>query len=526
MSYLSGAEGGQHKGRNEMKNMKVKTVGWFVLCLATWVSAAERPNIVFILGDDMGYGSVQANNEKCTIPTPHLNRLVEEGMNFTDAHSDTSVCTPTRYGLLTGRYSWRSGLKSGVTWAFFPSLIEPEIVTVAEVLRDAGYDTGMVGKWHLGLDFTNKDGQTIAEEMNLDQHLFVNCGDFSAVNLKYNWKKLDFTKPVKGGPVDHGFDYYFGDDIPNMPPYVFYKNNQIVEQPTVPKPADMFGLPGPMVPGWTLEAVMPALTQDAQRYIAEKAKGEKPFFLYFSLNSPHTPIAPSDEFKGRSGLNTYADWIMQTDAAVGAVLQSLDEQGIADNTLVIFSTDNGSTGKELNELKKMGCDLVHQFRGQKRSLYEGGHRVPYIVRWPKQTPKGSSCDATICLNDFMATAAEIAGVQLDENAGPDSHNILPLYQGKNRAEDPAVIHHDFDGGYAIRRGDWKLIFLYNRKTKTFTRELYNVKEDIKETRDLVSQHPEVVTELSRLFEAQVKNGRSTPGPQQKNLEDPDWMLPF
>ncbi|MDF7800403.1 sulfatase-like hydrolase/transferase [Pontiellaceae bacterium B1224] len=507
-------------------NMAVFTA----LCFATGIQLSlgnqERPNIVFILADDMGYGSVAANNPKNQIPTPNLDRLVSEGMNFTDAHSDTSVCTPTRYGLLTGRYSWRSGLKSGVTWAFFPSLIEPEITTVAEVLRDGGYDTGMVGKWHLGIDFTNKDGQTIAEEMNLDQHLFVNCGDFSAVNLKYDWKKLDFTQPIKGGPTDHGFNYYFGDEIPNMPPYVFYRNNKLQGLPSVPKPGTMFGIAGPMVPGWTLEAVMPELTKDARRYIAEKAKSEKPFFLYFSLNSPHTPIAPSDEFLGKSGLIPYADWIMQTDAAVGAVLQALEEQGIADDTLVIFSTDNGSTGKELAELRKLGTDLTHQFRGQKRSLYEGGHRVPYIVRWPGVTPAGSTCDETICLNDFMATAAAIAGVKLTDEMGPDSHNILPLYQGKERNAHPAVIHHDFDGGYAIRRGDWKLIFIYNRKTKMFRQELYNLKDDIKEKNNLLKQHPEVIRELSKLFEAQVKNGRSTPGPKQSNFEDPEWMLPF
>ncbi|VGO18330.1 sulfatase family protein [Pontiella sulfatireligans] len=509
-----------------MINIKVQTVGWFLLCVATWVSAAERPNIVLILGDDMGYGSVQANNQKCAIPTPHLNRLIEEGMNFTDAHSDTSVCTPTRYGLLTGRYSWRSGLKSGVTWGFHPSLIEPEYETVAEMLQKAGYYTAMVGKWHLGLDWTNKEGKTIAEERGLDQHFFVNCGDFSKTNLRYKWKNLDFSQPVKGGPVDHGFDSYFGDDVPNMPPYAFIRDNKVQGIPSVDKPSAMFGIAGPMVPGWTLEAVMPALAAEAKSVIKEKAQSDKPFFLYFSLTSPHTPIAPSDEFIGKSGLSKYADWIIETDWAVGEVLVALDEQGIADNTLVIFTTDNGSTGKELNELRKMGCDLTHQFRGQKRSLYEGGHRVPYIVRWPKQTPKGSSCDETICLNDFMATAAEVAGVKLNENAGPDSNNILPLYQGKTRAEDPAVIHHDFDGGYAIRRGDWKLIFLYNRKANTFKRELYNLKADVKETANIIEQHSEVASELAELFETQVKQGRSTPGPQQSNIEDPDWMLPF
>jgi arylsulfatase A-like enzyme len=384
----------------------------------------------------------------------------------------------------------------------------------------------MIGKWHLGIDFTTKNGKTLAEERGLDQTVFVNCADFTKVNLHVDWKTLDFTQPIKGGPVDHGFNTYFGDDIPNMPPYVFYKNNQIMEQPTVEKPKKMFGIAGPMVPGWTLEAVMPALATDAQRYIQEQAKGDKPFFLYFALNSPHTPIAPSKEFLGKSGMMPYADWIMQTDAAVGTVLDALDAAGIAENTLVIFSTDNGSTGPELNQLKKLGTDLTHQFRGQKRSIYEGGHRVPYIVRWPAKTPAGSHCDALICLNDFIATAADIAGVTLAENAGPDSHSILPLYFGQNRTEAFPLIHHDFDGSYAIRDGDWKLVFALNRKEKTFTRELYNLKEDVKETQDVLGEHPEIATRLAKRFEELVKAGRSTEGPSMSNVESPDWMLPF
>lgn len=499
----------------------------FTLMLASLFCRAEtRPNVIFILADDMGYGSVRANNERSRIPTPHLDRLVSEGMNFTDAHSDSSVCTPSRYGLLTGRYSWRSGLKSGVTWGFHPALIEPGTETVARVFQKAKYKTAMVGKWHLGLDWTNKAGQTIAEERSLDQHFFVNCADFGATNLRYPWENLDFTQPVKGGPVDHGFDTYFGDDVPNMPPYAFIKNNKVQGLPSIAKPAAMFGQPGPMVPGWTLEAVLPALAAEAKSCIQQHANGEQPFFLYFSLTSPHTPIAPSVEFKGKSGLSTYADWIMETDWAVGEVLAALDEQKIAENTLVIFATDNGSTGKELADLAKMGSDLTHQFRGLKRSLYEGGHRVPYIVRWPKQTPAGSVCNETICLNDFMATVAEIVGVKLSDTMAVDSHNILPLYQGKSRADSPAVIHHDFDGGYAIRKGEWKLIFNFNRKSQIFTRELYNLKQDLKETKDVIGAHPEVAQSLAELFEQQVKQGRSTPGPQQANLEDPGWKLPF
>lgn len=514
-----------------MQNQFIKfSIGLLAILVHSGIVYAKpvggsRPNIIFILADDMGYGCVSANNPQTPIKTPAIDRLAKEGMSFTDAHSDTSVCTPTRYGLLTGRYSWRSGLKSGVTWAFFPSLIEPERVTVAEMLRDAGYETGMVGKWHLGIDFTNKDGQTIAEEMNLGQSHFVNCADFSAVNLQYDWNRLDFTQPIKGGPTDHGFDYYFGDDLPNMPPYVFYRNDRLEGIPSVPKPKEMFGLPGPMVPGWKLSEVTPALVADAERYIEEKARQAKPFFLYFSLNSPHTPIVPSPAFAGKSGINLFADWIMETDAAVGAVLDSLDEQGIADNTIVIFSTDNGTSYSD-PMAKELRTKLDHQFRGTKRSLYEGGHRVPYFVRWPGVTPAGSSCDETIGLNDFMATIAPIAGVEMDPSMGPDSHNIGELLLGGKRKASPAVIHHDFNGGYAIRKGDWKLIFILDRKRKTFRRELYNLDSDIMESNNVIKDSPEIANELDQLFQRIVKEGRSTPGPRQSNFEDPAWILPF
>lgn len=509
--------------------MNIRAIGFLLVFLSVFHAAVaadtDRPNIIMILADDMGYGCVQANNPKNKIPTPHLNRLVEEGMNFTDAHSDSSVCTPTRYGLMTGRYSWRSGLKSGVTWAWFPSLIEPEQVTVAEMLRDAGYHTAMIGKWHLGIDFTNTSGETIMEELGLGQDHFVNCADFSKVNLRYDWKKIDFSQPIKGGPIDHGFETYFGDEIPNMPPYVFYRDNRLEGVPSVPKPNEMFGLPGPMVPGWSLDAVMPAMAIEAHASIQRLAKADKPFFLYYSLNSPHTPVAPSKAFIGSSGINLFADWIVQTDAAVGTIFDALDEAGIAENTLVIFSTDNGTaySEKDAHALHPM---LDHQFKGSKRSLYEGGHRVPYIVRWPKVTPAGSTCDEVIGLNDFMATAAAISGVKLADHMAPDSNNILALYKGEERAQRPAVIHHDYVGGYAIRDGDWKLIFKLDRKTKIFTRELYNLKQDVKETTNVLKQHPEVVQQLEHLFEFQVEQGRSTPGRELTNFEHPDWMLPF
>lgn len=491
---------------------------------------AAAPNVILILADDMGYGSVAANNPKCTVPTPALDRLVEEGMNFTDAHSGSSVCTPSRYAMLTGRYAWRTGLKGGVLWAWYPPLIEPDRLTVGKMLQQKGYTTAMVGKWHLGLDYTDQEGRNFAAAQSFNERQLVFCGDRkSAPAPRFNPKPdtIDFTQPVGGGPVDCGFDSWFGVDLPNMPPYVFIRDRELQGIPSIPKPKGMYGVGGPMVPGWSLEAVLPRLADEAAAFVESQAGADRPFFLYYSLTSPHTPIAPSKAFQGRSGLNAYADWLMETDWAVGQVLDALDRAGLADNTLVIFSADNGSTEPQSQrELAGMGCDLMHQFRGMKRSVYEGGHRVPYIVRWPGVTPGGSRCEVPVSLNDFMATMAALTGYELPENTAEDSASILPLYQGKTMGEHPVLIHHGFWGSYAVRKGDWKMIFSFDRKTKTFSRALYNMKDDVKETRNLLDAHPETAQEMSRLFEAAVKNGRVTPGPAQQQVEDPDWRLPF
>jgi arylsulfatase A-like enzyme len=514
--------------------MKTFLKSWVLIlsCLAGVAAhaASDQPNVIFILADDMGYGSVAANNPECTVPTPALDRLVKEGMNFTDAHSGSSVCTPTRYALLTGRYAWRTGLKTGVIWSWYPALIEPDRLTVGKMLQEKGYRTAMVGKWHLGLDYTDKNGMNLAEANKFNERQLVFCGDLhapSAPRYKPSSDSIDFTKPVGGGPVDCGFDSWFGVDLPNMPPYVFIKDRELQGIPSIPKPKGMYGVSGPMLPGWSLEAVLPRLADEAAAFVTAQAKSDKPFFLYYSLTSTHTPIAPSKEFQGKSGLNAYGDWLMETDWAVSKVLDALDRSGQADNTLVIFSTDNGPTEpKFLNDLKSKGCDLTHQFRGLKRAVYEGGHRVPYIVRWPGVTPAGSSCEEPISLNDFMATMADLTDYDLPVNAAEDSFSILPLYQGKSAGEHPALIHHGFWGSFAIRQGDWKMVFEYDVKTKEFTRELYNMKDDVKETQDVMGQHPEVAKKMSELFEASIKNGRMTPGPTQKNMEDPGWALPF
>jgi hypothetical protein len=266
--------------------MKMNQVLGLSFLTASMASGAiQKPNILLILADDMGYGSVAANNPKCTIPTPNLDRLVAEGINFTDAHSGSSVCTPSRYALLTGRYAWRTGLKGGVLWSWYPALIEPDRLTVADMLKEQGYRTAMVGKWHLGLDYTDKQGRNVAEAAGFTERQLVFCGDRKAAPSRYsvNSDSIDFTRPVGGGPIDCGFDSYFGVDLPNMPPYVFIMDRQLQGIPSVDKPKEMYGVDGPMVPGWTLEAVLPRLADEAVKVVGAQAKSDQPCFLVYLL---------------------------------------------------------------------------------------------------------------------------------------------------------------------------------------------------------------------------------------------------
>lgn len=409
--------------------------------------APDKPNIVFILADDMGIDSVSANNEMMgSLKTPHIDRLISQGMNFTDAHSGSAVCTPTRYGLLTGRYCWRTPLKKEVLWDYGRPLIEKERLTVADLLREQGYATGMVGKWHLGLDWYDSNGNLANRELQITDAIWK--PGVGAERVRACEKRIDFSRAITGGPVDHGFDYYFGVDLPNMPPYAWIENNKVQGLPSVPKPKEMFGTDGPMVPGWKLEDVLPTLAIRGAKWISEQSRQKKPFFLYMSLTSPHTPIAPSKPFQGKSGVSPYADFTIETDRVIGQIMEALEKAGVADNTLVIFTGDNGTaTAAKLPFLKAKGIDLQYHFSGHKGDIAEGGHRVPFAVRWPGTVKPGSTCADVICLNDFMATVAEMLDVPLPANAAEDSTSILPLLNGKKTSlpERALVVNHGYKG---------------------------------------------------------------------------------
>ena len=497
-----------------------------VLAFPFLSGAADRPNIVFILCDDLGYGDVRCLNPQGKIATPNIDRLAAQGMIFTDAHSSSAVCTPTRYGLLTGRYNWRSRLQDGVMGGMSPPLIERGRLTVPTLLKQHGYHTAALGKWHLGMDWPLKP-----EEKPFGDGIEAGPA---------GWR-VDYTQPIRNGPNSQGFDYYYGIAASlDMVPYTFIENDRVLKVPTVDKAFPMMGdrtnkltRRGPAAADFEAEDVLPALTRRAVAYVNEKAvaaRSGQPFFLYLPLNAPHTPSVPSKEWRGKSGLNAYADFVMQTDATLGELLAVLDKNGLATNTLVIFTSDNGcSPEADFKELAAKDHHPSAQFRGTKADIFDGGHRVPFIARWPGRVAAGSSTDQLVCLNDLMATCAEIVGAKLPDHAGEDSVSLRPVLLGTAKAlVHEALVHHSIDGSFAIRQGNWKLALCSSSGGWSAPRpgtpaarnlppvQLYDLSRDIGETNNVSSAHPEVVTRMTKLLETYVNDGRSTPGARQTN----------
>ncbi|QYY36045.1 arylsulfatase [Ruficoccus sp. ZRK36] len=471
----------------------------------------KKPNILYILVDDMGYGDLSCLNEHSKIRTRNLDRLAANGMSFTDAHSSSAVCTPSRYSILTGRYNWRSWLKRGVTDGYDRPLIESDRMTVASCLREQGYATACIGKWHLGWDWARGEDGTV-----------------------------DYTQPISGGPTDVGFDEFFGiSGSLDMPPYVYLKNEYVTAAPdrvTPDSPAPAFWREGPIAPNFAHEEVMPAFTRKAIRYIEEKSAGEQPFFLYFSLPAPHTPILPRPEFQGKSGTNAYGDFCLDVDDVVGQVMDALERCGVAEDTIVVFTSDNGcSPQANFEELATAGHNPSYIFRGHKADIYEGGHRIPLLVRWPRRIASGATCGETICLVDFLATCTDILGVTLPGGAGEDSVSNLPLWEGKplDGSLREATVHHSIDGSFSIRYGQWKLEMCAGSGGWSDPKpgsdceglppvQLYDLQSDIGERRNVYAENPVVIDRLRALLTQYVENGRSTPGPKCENTNGTAW----
>jgi arylsulfatase A len=485
----------------------------------------DKPNLVIILADDLGYGDVGCYNpDRGKIRTPHIDQLAREGVRFTDAHAAVAVCSPTRYALLTGRYPWRTRLQQGIVGVWGAPLIAPERMTIAQLARSQSYHTACIGKWHLGWDWP-----IAPEDRKHFQGLGGQGGGGGQVKTATTpeqiaaWKVV-FSQPIPGGPTTRGFHEYFGTDVPNWPPYCFLENDRTVGIPSALQPAADFvknqaSLQGPALPDWKLDAILPALTDRACGFITKCAKAKQPFLLYFPLTAPHTPIAVAKEWQGKSEINhPYADFVMQTDDAVGRVLKTLQTAGVTDDTLVVFTSDNGCAAYiGAKELEARGHFPSGSLRGYKADAWEGGHRVPFIVRWPGKVQPGSTCDQTVGSVDLLATFAEVFSVTLPANAGEDSISLLPLLRGDQSPIHEGVVHQSSTGVFAIRSGQWKLIFgPGNGPVADVPPHLYDLASDPGETKDTAAEHPEQVARLTKLMQRYLDEGRSTPGEPQRN----------
>jgi arylsulfatase A-like enzyme len=432
-----------------------------ILFVGSIATAGEKPNVLVVLFDDLGYSQPSAYSEHTTFKMPHFGRLAKEGMRFTDAHSASAVCTPTRYGLLTGKHPSRIG-QFGVLTTYSAPIIPPSRLTMASFLKSQGYSTACVGKWHLGWNWS--EGKPGSED------------------------QVPLGARLENGPNAVGFDYFCG--------FTHARNiGTVVEQDRV-------------VAHVTAAENQPFLLEKALSWLDQQAGSNKPFFLYFPMCPPHTPVAPAPEFQELSGAEDlvlkdprYGDWILQGDAMLGALLDKVEQLGLAESTLVIATSDNGAEHRPYPPL-----------RDAKRSIYEGGHRVPFVARWPGQVSPQSTCDVTICLNDLFATVAEITGASLPESAAVDSHSILPLLLQKgNPRSEPPIIHQSMSGDLALRQGPWKMIFF-----KDGRRELYHLHDDLSETMNLLESQPEVARRLQQAMQKAIDHGRTTPGPAQQN----------
>ena len=466
------------------------------------------PNVIYILADDLGYGDLAHYNSSSKIPTPFLDKLASEGMHFTDMHSTSAVCTPTRYSILTGEYAWRTSLKRGVLWSYAPLMISENKETVPKLFKRNKYQTAVIGKWHLGLDWALKTPFDSTRVKQNEEGLIID----------YNEKIIDFSVSPKRGPLQVGFDYSY--IIPaslDIPPYVYIENGQFTKEVTnytegSNLAADYDGAfwrPGPMAEEFDFYEVLPTFISKAKEFIGTAKKNKAPFFLYLPLAAPHTPWVPKDDQNGRSGAGTYGDFVHMVDQYVGELIAHVDQQGLKEETLIIFTSDNGPYWKE-QYITSFQHRAAGNLKGMKGDIYEGGHRVPFIVRWPGKVKAGSNSKNPNTLAHLYATMAEYFG----ETSSPlDSHSILKeLTDEKHIPKEKPIIHHSSNGHFALRKGKWKLIeklgsggFSKPSSIKkldgTPQQRLYNLNEDPAEQIDVSNQQPKELNQLKRMLDS-------------------------
>jgi arylsulfatase A len=487
-------------------------VSSFSLTAALPAAGVDRPNIIIIYTDDQGFGDASCLNADSGFQTPNLDRLAKEGVVFTNAHSSDTVCTPSRYGLLTGRYCWRTVKKTGVLRAEGPCLIKNDRMTIASLLRGQGYDTAMVGKWHLGMQFPGEPGAR------------------------------DWSKPVTDMPLDKGFDYFYGvpaslnygilawfeGQYAKVPPTLFTakkKNNRHVDYRIMPpyenspeETEKKLGVPGMEVaPDFVDNQCLTRFTDKAIEWMQGKAattSDGKPFFLYLPYTSPHYPVCPLPQFHGQGECGGYGEFMIETDYHVGRILQFLKRSGLEENTMVIFSSDNGPERSWIQRVEEFGHDSSHIYRGGKRDIYEGGHRVPFFIRWPggiKQS--GRSWHGIVGQVDLLATIADVVDVKLPGNAAEDSQSFHSVLTDANAEYRRApLINHSSRGRFAVTDGNWKLVLPHGKSTV----ELYNLAADPEEKHNVAAMHSELIVGLQKKATNIVLNGRTTPGAVQAN----------
>ena len=493
-----------------------------LLTLASF--GAAKPNIVYILADDMGVSDIAYGKKDAKVVTPNLDQLASNGLSFTDAHSGSSVCTPTRYALMTGRYCFRSPVKGKVIDGYGKALITADRETVPKLLKRNGYTTAMFGKWHLGLDWQLKDGSHISTYSGIKKEIRA---------------KVDFSKPFANGPIDAGFDSYFGINASlDFGPYTWLVDkkvqtipNQELDKKAMGKKNKELKLseleckqrsmrPDVQAADFDPQTVLLTLTERTVDYI-EKYNADKPFFIYLALPSPHTPVFPRKEFLGTSKAGVYGDFISETDWTVGQVIGALKKKDLLKNTLVIFTADNGASriSFPVEFEEKFGHKPSGSYKGRKGRLDEGGHRVPFIVQWPASVKPGTTTSALTSLNDLYATCVDLLDAQTPKNASEDSISMLPalLAQSKKGLR-TQHIHQDFAGSLGIRSGDWKL----NMGKMERTQKLFNLAEDPEEKKSVLKQNPEKKDALLKELTAIIQQGRSTPGPALNNDAPQVW----
>ncbi|HKL59650.1 MAG TPA: arylsulfatase [Sphaerochaeta sp.] len=477
-----------------------------------------KPNIIYILADDMGYGDVSANNESCPFTTPSLDSLAKHGLRFTDAHASSAVCTPSRYSIMTGRYNWRSPLKEGVLGGYSSPLIPEERSTVAHMLKASGYRTEAIGKWHLGMEFPKLPG-------------FVEQPDFA-----YS-EGVDFKGTIRNSPISAGFDYYYGiSGSLDTPPYVYIENDRFTAVPDrlTKGTGKAFWRQGLTAPDFVHEEVLDHLTDKVLQSIGKK--GDQPFFIYFALPAPHTPILPHASFRGKSNTNAYGDFVLHCDDVVRRVEEQLKAEGLLENTLIVFTSDNGcSPVADFAELAEKGHNPSYHFRGMKSDIFEGGHRVPLLVQWPDALPQNMVCDRLVCLSDLFATLADYLGYEMGPSEAEDSVSNRVLWEDPSAEEvRTSLVHQSIDGSLSIRSGKWKLEMCPgsggwsdpqpgSSKEASLPRlQLYDLASDIGERHNVAIDHPFIVANLQSALKRIVLDGRSTPGPVQKNEGQAIW----